>query len=332
MPRSAPLASASLMVCLARSGPIEMAMTSPPCFSFRRSASSSAKLSGSFISNPMSVSRIHAPPSAIARGASLAGTCLMQTTIFTCLRSLQRDQRRVPALEEQRGVGAAETERIRERVLDLGFARVVRNVIEIALRIGSFLVDRRRQNLIAQRQHADARLEAARAAEQMPGHGLGRADGNFLGVVAEDALQRGRLDRVAQRRRSAVRVDVADMVRRDLRILDRREHHAIGAIAFLGRLRDVVRVAGHSVADDFGENLRAAALGEFERLRESECPRLRRPRSRRARASNGRLARSGSSLRVESAFIAANPPMPIGVIAASEPPRSSLPHRRAGSC
>ena len=36
--------------------------------------------------------------------------------------------------------------------------------------------------------------------------------------------------------------------------------------------------------------------------------------------SNGRLAFSGSSLRVESARIAAKPPTPIGVIAASEPP------------
>ena len=35
-------------------------------------------------------------------------------------------------------------------------------------------------------------------------------------------------------------------------------------------------------------------------------------------ASNGRLARSGSSLRVESAFIAANPPTPMGVMAASD--------------
>src|SRR3989338_3501051 len=36
--------------------------------------------------------------------------------------------------------------------------------------------------------------------------------------------------------------------------------------------------------------------------------------------SKGRLARCGSSLRVESARIAPNPPMPIGVIAASDPP------------
>ena len=36
--------------------------------------------------------------------------------------------------------------------------------------------------------------------------------------------------------------------------------------------------------------------------------------------SKGRLAFSGSSFRVESARIAAKPPTPIGVIAASEPP------------
>ena len=36
--------------------------------------------------------------------------------------------------------------------------------------------------------------------------------------------------------------------------------------------------------------------------------------------SNGRLARSGSSLRVESARSAAKPPTPIGVMAASDPP------------
>src|SRR5260370_15562082 len=36
--------------------------------------------------------------------------------------------------------------------------------------------------------------------------------------------------------------------------------------------------------------------------------------------SQGRLARAGSSLRVESARMAANPPMPMGVMAASEPP------------
>jgi hypothetical protein len=46
--------------------------------------------------------------------------------------------------------------------------------------------------------------------------------------------------------------------------------------------------------------------------------------------SNGRLARCGSSLRVESAFIALNPPTPRGVIADSAPPAitaSCMPRR-----
>ena len=46
--------------------------------------------------------------------------------------------------------------------------------------------------------------------------------------------------------------------------------------------------------------------------------------------SKGRLAPSGSSLRVDNAFIALNPPSPRGVVAASVPPAttaSCLPSR-----
>src|SRR5262244_1743223 len=169
MPRSAPFASASLMVCFTRSGPIERTITSPPCFSLRRSASSKAKLSGSFISKPMSDSLIQFP--AMARGASLAGTCLMQTTIFTGaslrLQTRRRDVPNLsrlpaaqipllarPALENQRSVRSAEAERIRERVVDGRLAGDVGHVVQIALRIGTKLIDRRRQNLIAQREDA----------------------------------------------------------------------------------------------------------------------------------------------------------------------------------
>src|SRR6266704_1684766 len=107
MPRSAPFASASLITCLARSGPMESATTSPPCFSLSRSPSSSAKLSGSFISKPISVSRIQVPLSAMRSGASLAGTCLMQTAIFISAsgRGYYRELPRVfaeDALERER--------------------------------------------------------------------------------------------------------------------------------------------------------------------------------------------------------------------------------------
>lgn len=40
--------------------------------------------------------------------------------------------------------------------------------------------------------------------------------------------------------------------------------------------------------------------------------------------SNGRQAVAGSSLRLESAFITMKPAMPTGVIAASEPPATTM--------
>ena len=67
----------------------------------------------------------------------------------------------VPALEKKRGVGAAEAERIRKRVLNFRFARMVRNVIEVARRVGRFLIDRGRKNLIAQGENTDACLSPA---------------------------------------------------------------------------------------------------------------------------------------------------------------------------
>ena len=72
----------------------------------------------------------------------------------------------LPALEQQRSIRAAEAKGIRERVDHFGFARFVGNVIQIARGIGLFVIDRRRKNLIAQREHADARFKSARAAQQ----------------------------------------------------------------------------------------------------------------------------------------------------------------------
>src|SRR5215813_1790182 len=82
MARSAPRASASRITCATRAGPAEQTTTSPPCFSFSRSASSSAYASGSFISKLASASRIQVL-SSLRRGChSRVGTCLMQTAIF----------------------------------------------------------------------------------------------------------------------------------------------------------------------------------------------------------------------------------------------------------
>src|SRR5215831_19627425 len=189
MPRSAPLASASLIVCFTRSGPIERAITSPPCFSFKRSASSKAKLSGSFISKPMSDSLIQFP--AMASGASFAGTCLMHTMMFTdffpylpyigmrsfdrkaaawrMTHALRRASLSGPAPENECGVGTAKSKGIRERIFNRRFASVIGHVIKIALGIGLLEVNGGRQCLVAQRQHANAGLQSTRAAKQVAG-------------------------------------------------------------------------------------------------------------------------------------------------------------------
>src|SRR5262249_751436 len=93
-----------------------------------------------------------------------------------------------PVLEQQAAVRPAEPEGIGKHVLKLGFARLVGNVIEVAFGIGIFEVCGRRNHLIAQREHANAGFQAAGAAQQMTGHGLGGADSDLLRMLAESAL------------------------------------------------------------------------------------------------------------------------------------------------
>ena len=69
------------------------------------------------------------------------------------------------------------------------------------------------RHLIAHRQHAEDRLHHAGGTEQMPGHRLGRADGQLVGVLAEGALDGDGLGLVAQRRRGRVRIQVLHVAR-----------------------------------------------------------------------------------------------------------------------
>ena len=58
------------------------------------------------------------------------------------------------AAEQDAAVVAAEAHRVRERDVDLGLARLVRDVVEVALRIGDLVVDRRREHAVADRERA----------------------------------------------------------------------------------------------------------------------------------------------------------------------------------
>src|SRR5436305_10008276 len=119
MARSAPLASASRMVCDAEAGPAQSAMTSPPFFSFNCSPASSAYASGSLISYVKSDVWIQAPDGSTRNCESRAGTCLIATTIFIEILAFggtaaacSCDSLLVVALEDQAAIRSAEAERI----------------------------------------------------------------------------------------------------------------------------------------------------------------------------------------------------------------------------
>src|SRR3989304_3348871 len=112
------------------------------------------------------------------------------------------------AAEDQRGVGAAEAERVRQRDIDIALARLVRHQVDRGFDRRVVEVDGGRGDPVADRQDREDRLDRAGGAEQMADAGFGRRHGNLAGGIADQALHRAELDLVAERRRGAVRIDV----------------------------------------------------------------------------------------------------------------------------
>ena len=83
-------------------------------------------------------------------------------------------------------------------------------------------IDRRRRDVVADRQHAEDGLDRTGGAEQMAGAGFGRGHRHPRGGIAEQPLRRAEFDLVAERRRGAVRVDVVEIRCRDAGALQRR--------------------------------------------------------------------------------------------------------------
>src|SRR5712691_338695 len=142
--------------------------------------------------------------------------------------------------ERKRRVRTAKTESIAQRDLDFLRARLVRDVVEVAVWIGLLVVHRRRQDAMVEREGRRDGLDAPGGAKEMPGHGLGGRDRELLRVLPEDALDRDRLELVVVGRGRAVRVDVADGRGLEGRVAERGRHRPGGAVAFWIRRGHVV--------------------------------------------------------------------------------------------
>ncbi|OPZ05180.1 MAG: hypothetical protein BWZ09_01267 [Alphaproteobacteria bacterium ADurb.BinA305] len=95
----------------------------------------------------------------------------------------------------------------------------------------------------------------------MAGGRLGRGHRYFRRRIAKQPLRRTEFDLVAERRRSAVRIDVVDIGRGHAGALHGRAHAAVCAVTVFSRSGNVIGVAAETIADDLGVNLRAALLG-----------------------------------------------------------------------
>src|SRR5439155_24638156 len=122
------------------------------------------------------------------------------------------------ASENECRVRTAEAETVCERVLHNRLARFVRHIIQVAFRVRRFVVNRRRQFPPVDGKHGEDGFYSARCAEQMTRHRLGGTKCQPISMCAECLLYGERLAPVAERSRSAVRVDVADLLRIDARI------------------------------------------------------------------------------------------------------------------
>src|SRR5579863_6410003 len=65
-----------------------------------------------------------------------------------------------------------EAEAVRQRRVDLGRAGLIGNIVQVALGIGSLVIDRRGQHIVANRQQTGDGFNAAGCGDQMAHHAL----------------------------------------------------------------------------------------------------------------------------------------------------------------
>src|SRR5215471_11375729 len=107
-------------------------------------------------------------------------------------------------------------------------------------------------------KHGDDRFDATGSAKQMTGHRFGGAESQLVSVLAKSLLDRERFAFVAERSRSAVRVDVADFFPSNARVLNRPLHGSDNSALCLIRRGNVISVGRHAVADNLCVDSRSA--------------------------------------------------------------------------
>src|SRR5271165_1670453 len=98
----------------------------------------------------------------------------------------------------------------------------------------------------------------------MPGHRLGRAYRQFIGVIAESPFDCNSFQLIAQIGRSTMSVYIAHLRGLDFGVIEGIQHDPVGAVAVLRWLGDVISIAAHAIARYFGKDLGPTAASELK--------------------------------------------------------------------
>ena len=172
----------------------------------------------------------------------------------------------VIAAEHHRGVLSPEAEGVDQGRPHLGAAGDGGHVVQVALRVGVLQVDGGRDNALVDGEHGRQGRQGAGAPQQVPHHGLGRADGHTVGMLPQGPLDGQRLGHVVQGGAGAVGDDVVHL----LRLQSGRSQgaaHGPGRHLPRGfRGGDVVGVAGEGAPGQLGVDAGAAGQGVLQPL------------------------------------------------------------------
>src|SRR3984957_16087633 len=135
------------------------------------------------------------------------------------------------ALQDHGRVGAPETERIRERDIDLAFARRLRHEINRRFYRRVVKIDGWRRDIIANRKDTEDRLERSGGTQKMPGRRFGRGHRDLGSGGPAQPFPRPDVYFVTDLRRGAMRIDVVDVGRTDAGALHGSAHAPERAIA-----------------------------------------------------------------------------------------------------
>src|SRR5262249_14718163 len=122
----------------------------------------------------------------------------------------------VKAPKYQRRVGTAKPERVRQYHIDFAFARRMRYQVDLCLDGRVVEIERRRCNLVAYCQNREDGLDGPGGPQQMADRRFSGRHRNTASLLADQPLHRTEFDLVAERCRSAMRIDVIDFGGRDV--------------------------------------------------------------------------------------------------------------------